>query len=545
MKQTFLLSWIALGAMLSVNIPVVSQETAPGTTVTNESSILKGFESGSKNTLYFGVEFDSYPISYKQNGTPEGFCVEFAGFLEQQLNQRYNRSNQNSIEVEYVDVSKEERFNFLRGTDDGQRVDIECGPNTIPGNFKNETKDSKKIDLLQKCFFDNVFVYFYPFTPSPLPFTLTSARSLMYQNIIFSQAFFTTGTRLLIKKESREEVDNSPGFEGKSIGVIQDTTTYSVIGNVYRNAQRVSPNPSTRKKGIEGVGSSTIAYATDSLILEAELEGKEASALNSINNPDDYYLFPEDHFLSIEPYGLAFHDSQGIWRDYVSRLLESPGGQRIIKEQLESKYDSLSTISRKANKGREQKAQELKQLTGNLQRSQLAVKLLFIVLSLVILAAIIWLGYSFYSKSNTAEITFDKEDKFDWNAFISAFKEVQKDHNVVLLTISEFGMKSDSELSFLVSLSKSQLKKEKFITKFRSEYGSALQRVRDQHQKGEQEGQIQGHSLNDFIITINNPISNNQHATENHRNINTYSGNYNESIDGDYIQGQKNEKTDD
>ena len=43
-------------------------------------------------------------------------------------------------------------------------------------------------------------------------------------------------------------------------------------------------------------------------------------------------------------------------------------------------------------------------------------------------------------------------------------------------------------------------------------------------------------------FSINNPTNNNQNTTENHRNINTDGGNYNENIEGNYIQENKNDQ---
>ena len=404
MRQIFLLSWIALGAMLSVNLPVVSQEIAPDIRDSNKDSILEQFKKGDKNTLIFGVRADSYPISYKESDSWRGFCVELAGILKDELEKLEGvEPNHNSIKIVYKDISpraiQKERFNILRN----KKIDIECGPNTIPGKVSDDD------------FFDS-----------------------RYQNIIFSKPFFVTGTRLLIKKDQRDKVNKNPLFEGEPIGVMKNTTTYSVLKNVYRLANLKSPNPPTREKGIEYLKEeSVIAYATDSLILEAELERKKY-----LDNPDNYYLYPENNFLSIEPYGLAFHDSEKEWRDFVDRVLQTPAAKGIIEELLENKYDSISNlIEREEND------------TRYLETVELASKVLSIILVVTILVAFIWLIRYLRLKAQTAEIIFDEEDEFDWNAFIYTFKMVQVEHDVVLLAINnELSIKDNSDLSFQVGV---------------------------------------------------------------------------------------------
>ncbi|NEQ72676.1 MAG: transporter substrate-binding domain-containing protein [Okeania sp. SIO2C9] len=450
MRQIFWLSWIALGTMLSVNLPVVSQEIAPDIRDSNKDSILEQFKKGDKNTLIFGVRSDSYPISYKENDSWRGFCVELAGILKDELGKLKGiEPNQNSIKIVYKDISareiEKERFDILRN----KNIDIECGPNSIPGKVSDDN-------------------FFHP----------------RYQNIIFSEPFFVTGTRLLIKKDQLDKVNKNPLFEGEPIGVIKNTTTYSVLKNVYRLANRKSPNPPTRKNGIEYLKKeSVIAYATDSLILEAELERKKY-----LDNPDNYYLYPENNFLSIEPYGLAFHDSEKEWRDFVDRVLQTPGAERIIEELLENKYDSISNlIEREEND------------TRYLETVELASKVLSIILVVTVLVAFIWLIRYLRLKAQTAEIIFDEEDEFDWNAFIYTFKMVQVEHDVVLLAINnELSIKDNNDLSFQVGLYKSHLKKEKFIKQFRSKYELALEDVKKHYKLDIKEAQSHGQSLKTF-----------------------------------------------
>ncbi len=443
-----MLSWIALGTMLSVNLPAVSQEIAPDTRDSNKDSILKQFKKGDKNTLIFGVRSDSYPISYKDNDSWRGFCVEFAGILKDELG-KLEGINQNSIKIVYKDISTEEiqekRFDLLRN----KKIDIECGPNSIPGKVSDDN-------------------FFHP----------------RYKNIIFSQPFFVTGTRLLIKKDQRDKVNQNPLFEGEPIGVIKNTTTYSVLKNVYRLAYLKPPDPPTRKNGIEYLKQeSVIAYATDSLILEAELERKKY-----LDNPDNYYLYPENNFLSIELYGLAFHDSEKEWRDFVDRVLQTPAAERMIEELLENKYDSISNLITRA-----------KNRTRSLRQLKLAFKVLSIILVVTGLVAFIWLSCYLRLKAKTAEIIFDEEDEFDWNAFIYAFKMVQVENDVVLLAINnELSIKDNSDVSFQVGLYKSNLKKEKFIKQFRAKYELALEDVKKHYKLDIKEAQSHGQGLKTF-----------------------------------------------
>lgn len=498
MKQIFLLSWIALGATLSVSLPAVPQETAPETQVASEGSILEKLKSGSEKTLLFGVKEDEYPISYKQSNQWRGFCARFAEYLEEHLNTLRSKPNSgSSITVRYVDISeskepgenKPKRFDELRE----QKVHLECGPNTIPNGLE-EADDS------------------------------THPR---YQNIAFSRPFFVTGTRLLIKKSNRGDVEKNPLFDNERIGVRKDSTTYSIIGNTYRYATRVPPNPNTREQGILNVGNGIRAYATDSLILEAELE--------KLVNRDDYYLFPEDYFLSSEPYGIAFHKSQKDLLGEVNEVLKTDGLKNIIKEELESKYDSVSKLNRQAK---------------NRARSLLLLKIAVAVLSIAWSWIAVRAGYGLYLKSKTAELTFDQEEEFDWNAFIYAFKTVQIDYNVVLLAINGFGINNSNGLSFQVDLSKTQLKKERFVKTFVAEYESALANLKRQYRQEISEAQAQGQglekvqtkypqgkALNELIdrvsININNLQSSEESEVSNQSSKN-YNNNFTEASVGNF-----------
>ncbi|NEO94991.1 MAG: transporter substrate-binding domain-containing protein, partial [Moorea sp. SIO3G5] len=484
MKQTFLLSLIALRATLSVNLPAVSQETAPETQVTSEDSILEKLKNGSEKTLLFGVEEDEYPISYRESNQWRGFCAEFAGYLEEYLNSLKSKQNSSSsITVRYVNVSKYGRFEGLRE----QKVHLECGPNTIPKRLE-EGDDSS-----------------HP----------------RYQNIEFSRPFFVTGTRLLIKKSNKGDVKKNPLFYNERIGVMKNTTTYSIIGNIYRYATRVPPNPNTRKQGILSVGDGTRAYATDSVILEAELE--------KLVKRDDYYLFPENHFLSSEPYGIAFHKSQKDLLDEVNEVLKTDRLKNIINEELKSKYDSVSKLNRQAQ---------------NRAIILLLLKIAVAVLSIAWSWIAVRAGYGWYLNSKTAELTFDQEEEFDWNAFIYAFKTVQIDYNVVLLAINEFGINNSNGLSFQVDLSKTQLKKERFVKTFVAEYESALANLKRQYRQEISEAQAQGQglekvqtkypqgkALNELIDRVSININNLQSSEESEVS-NQSSKNYNNNLTG-------------
>ncbi|MEL7037742.1 MAG: transporter substrate-binding domain-containing protein [Cyanobacteria bacterium J06592_8] len=443
MRQIFLLSWIVL---LSANLSVASQEITPNIRDTNKDSILEQFKTGNKNTLIFGVRSDSYPISYQESNSWRGFCIQLAGILKNELEElERNEPNQNSIKIVYKDISpkevQKERFDILRN----KEIDIECGPNSIPGKESNNNSFHSR-----------------------------------YQDIAFSKPFFVTGTRLLIKKDQRDKVNKNPLFEEEPIGVMKNTTTYSVLKNVYRLANRKSPNPPTRENGIDYLKKGLIiAYATDSLILEAELERKKY-----LDNPDNYYLYPENGFLSIEPYGLAFHNSEKEWGIFINKVLQTPAAKRVIEELLENKYDNISKLTRQA-----------KNYTIYLRYLELAFKALSITLVVSIFITFIWLIRYLRLKAQTAEIIFDEEDEFDWNAFIYAFKMVQVEHNVALLAINELSTKDNSDLSFQIGLHKSNLKKEKFIKQFRSKYELALEDIKKQYKLDIKEAQSHGQSL--------------------------------------------------
>ncbi|GGA08021.1 hypothetical protein CYANOKiyG1_20530 [Okeania sp. KiyG1] len=412
---------------------------------TNRESILEQFDNGTKDTLVVGIAPDSYPISYFQDGRAYGFCKNFVeNILVDSLNKKYRRTGI-KITAEYKDVRKEKigRFDLLRD----QSIDIECGPNTIPNNTDNKR----------------------------------------HANISFSKPFFKTGTRILIKRENQKTVEEKPDFEGLSIGLIKDTTTISFVKLLFPLATTIHDNLETRAGGIDLLKKGNITgFATDSVLLEGELERK-----TRIENPNDYYLYPKYNLLNSEPYGLAFHDTQTEWHDYVNDLIDGDKAQDEIQKQLGKyqigKYQSLS-FSDNAKKIEElslDRERKIAQLSLDLDHEKKRAQLFFISCIVIVIIVISILGCYAYSRAKIVKISFDQSEDFNWQAFIYCFKKVEENYQkkVVLLGMNQLSIEKNSNVYFQIN-SKGDLTKKDFEQNFRSNYQEALKELKNQNIPG-------------------------------------------------------------
>lgn len=222
------LSLIFLICVLSTRI-AISQSIVPQT---NLSTTL----SGLNHRIVIGVRTAAYPIGRDvKSQQAEGFCGVFGRQLKEEL-KKYDPQ----IQILYDDIENEylksglDRFDGLRSG----RIHIECGPNSKSIRTMNVAND-----------------------------------------IEFSDVFYITGVKLLMKSELVQEINQSQAnlaekFKQYKIGVVKDTTTLKELGNLEWLKLKHPPYE-TRDDALNALlsGSNEIqGYASDAPILRTLLK---------------------------------------------------------------------------------------------------------------------------------------------------------------------------------------------------------------------------------------------------------------------------------
>ncbi len=190
----------------------VRHEFEQATSENSEPSILAQ-STGSENPIKFGYIKDAQPVSYENYGV-SGYCAQ----LKEDLKKYYKFQDPDVI-IPYTN-----RFERYKG------ITIECSSNTI--------SEQRKKDLAPK-------------------------------KGMFSDPFFTTGAKLLIRNNKRSILNEAtPSFK---IGVIGETTTQQVVNSIYPSAKIVSiverADAKTKLKLDPSEPGSIDAYITDEILL--------------------------------------------------------------------------------------------------------------------------------------------------------------------------------------------------------------------------------------------------------------------------------------
>jgi len=361
-----------------------------------EKSIIDEFKQG-QDKILVGVREDAYPIAYREFGEWRGFCVNMSQKLSKYIERELNTNK--SIDIEYITPSsKDIRFQLVKE----KKVHLECGPNTI-------------------------------FNPQNSIYS--EAIKNRYKDIEFSSSFFKTGTRLIVKSENKNRIKENLSLDSQyfrdnydtNISVIQDTTTEILIKSIYPSYDKKSARQN-RNDGFRAVmNNEALAFAADSLILEAAL--KRGKLGNRILDENQYILIPENSFLSHEFYGLVLHSSEQEWKEFINKFLETKEVKDLIKTELTSKYDNsdkFRTIQREIADG---------EILGKLLIQIAAILLgLFTIFIFTNILRLIYLRYKIL------KLEFGNEDEFNWNIFLesmSELKEVNPDLKVKNIKISE------------------------------------------------------------------------------------------------------------
>ena len=217
--------------------------------------------------LKVAVRSDAAPFAYlDKNYNWTGYCASFVNSLEDYLELKLNRAG--GIQVIKLPSNLENRYQLVRQ----DRVHLECGPNTIRSDIEDVT---------------------------------------------FSQPFFVTGTKFLLKSDRANQVNQNSDLADLTIGVLKNTTTEEFVEEQYPTAEKVYFEGVTgRAKAVKALNNNTIdALVSDSILSTQEIQ-RQGLASN------DYALLPQQP-LTCDYYGMLLPQGDRTWQDTINNFLNS------------------------------------------------------------------------------------------------------------------------------------------------------------------------------------------------------------------------------
>ncbi|AFY56658.1 extracellular solute-binding protein, family 3 [Rivularia sp. PCC 7116] len=276
-----------------------------------------------------GIRTASSAIGSKnKDGSYGGFCGEFLNTLQQEV----SRQNQ-QIPVIAKDIANQYRGREYPRYDGliANQIEIECGPNSRSSLKLKDIRDNK-------------------------PFR---------RKIQFSRKnFHTTGIKLLLNKETAEELENTPANQLKDklsalpIAALRDTTTlkqFRINKDSYKSfipyprKKQINQKLDVRDLALDDLEAGKVkAFASDAIILRTLLEEgvagepgyrKSRQPLKNYN----YVLYPQQPGIYLpnleqQQYGIAIKNQTPYFkwlRKTVDRVLDNPSlnqAKQYIKE---------------------------------------------------------------------------------------------------------------------------------------------------------------------------------------------------------------------
>ena len=224
-----------------------------------------------KGVLTVAIREDAAPFGYVDGaGKIQGYCLDFFALLEQQLIDKLER---NTLSIKLLRSTVGNRFNLLANN----RVDLECGPNTI--------------------------------------------RSDVDDGVTFSNSFFITGTQFLVNKDNKLNLNGS--LNDTVLGVVGNTSTEKFIAQRYPNATLSKYRGVTaRTRAIQAVEQRKIdAMISDGILLRAEAQQQQLSSR-------DYPLIPKVP-LSCDRYGMIIRSDDPDWQEFINSVIDSPKAEAL------------------------------------------------------------------------------------------------------------------------------------------------------------------------------------------------------------------------
>lgn len=232
--------------------------------------------------LKVAMRTDAAPFGYMGNDSRlTGYCVELAESLGDRLSEQLDTPV--PVNVVKIPSSLANRFDLVAT----ETVHLECGPNSI-----------------------------------------VSDR----QGIVFSDPFFSSGTRFLVNSNNVTNFDFGKRFDGMKLGVLARTTTEKFLRQNYPRAKiKLFDGRDSRSKGIEAVSDRSIdAFVSDSVLLAGELDRQGIAR-------EKYRTIPENP-LSCEYYGLILPAGDPQWRSTINTFIRDRTSKQVFDRWLQDYY---------------------------------------------------------------------------------------------------------------------------------------------------------------------------------------------------------------
>jgi glutamate/aspartate transport system substrate-binding protein len=240
-------------ALLLAHTAAAQQEDVPIGRLTG--TLAKVHDAGE---ITLGYRADSFPFSYLDAANhPVGYSLDLCGAIVGAVARAIDEP---SVRTKFARVTAQSRFPLVISGE----VDLDCGVTT-------DTPEREK-------------------------------------QVAFSPTTFITGTKLMVKRESR--VKSIADLKGKSIVVIEGTTNQDAIKfvNQKRNLGITLLSVSDRAEGYAMVGDGRAdAFAADDVLLYGMIAQRAAQR---------QFIVVGD-YLSYDPYGLMFRRDDPQFRDLV------------------------------------------------------------------------------------------------------------------------------------------------------------------------------------------------------------------------------------
>jgi hypothetical protein len=302
-KYFFVLSLSLFASFCATSGASISVPVLPGFLETGEAIYISQDNNPDykERDIYFGFTKDAPPVSFISLGERNlsGYCANLRGAIE-------SFTGQKIPDERLIPLDQDQRFEgFARNPelkvnfeDDNGDIGIECGPST-----KTKLREEK---------LDKFSGY-------------------------FSDPFLITGTKLLLKKENRENLYKKLPFSGKEIGVLGATTTNSLVEISFSAASftSVSDRFDAKEKLEDG---EIAAYASDEVLLRGIV-----AEFNSRNEIDasQYTIEPRVGQLSYDEYAIVIYNSDDIGPKINNWIEGNPIEEKKYPDSIQGKVSNF------------------------------------------------------------------------------------------------------------------------------------------------------------------------------------------------------------
>lgn len=302
-RYFFILSLALFACLYATSGASISVPSAPGFLEPSEAIYISQDNNPDYvgRDIYFGFTKDAPPISFISLGenNVSGYCADLKRYIE-------SFTSQNIPAERLVPLDRNQRFEgFTKNPglgfnfeDDNGDIGIECGPNTK---------------------------------------TTPREEHLAEFNGYFSDPFLITGTKLLLKKENRENLYKDLPFSGEEIGVLGSTTTNGLVERSFSAASFVSVSDrfDAKNKLESGV---IAAYASDEVLLRGIV-----SEFNSRNEIDasQYTVEPKVGQLSYDEYAIVIYNSNNIGPRINNWIKGNPVEEKEYPDSMQGRISNF------------------------------------------------------------------------------------------------------------------------------------------------------------------------------------------------------------